>query len=318
MQLKVKVLRVIAEAQGIAAFELGALDGAPLPPFEAGCHIDVLTRAGQVRQYSLCNAPAETHRYVIAVLDEPFGRGGSRSMHASVRAGDVLQISAPKNHFALLEDAPRSLLFAAGIGITPLIAMAERLHALGRDFVLHYAARCAERAAFTRRLDASGFADKVRCHHSGGDALRRLDVTAALGAPDPGTHVYVCGPNGFLGAVRAAASAAGWPDDQIHFECFAGQQAHAPGDRAFDVLVRSSGQLIRVQASQTVTEALEAHGVALPISCGQGVCGTCLTGVLEGEIDHRDLFLTPEEQRAQDQFLPCCSRARSARLVLAL
>jgi vanillate O-demethylase ferredoxin subunit len=139
-----------------------------------------------------------------------------------------------------------------------------------------------------------------------------------LKAPQPGTHLYVCGPKGFLEAVRAQAADAGWPDANVHYEYFSGGETHSAEDRRFDVVIKSTGAVIRVEAAQTVTQALEANGVLVPVSCEQGVCGTCLTRVLEGEVDHKDLYLTPEEQATHNQFLPCCSRAKSARLVLDL
>jgi vanillate O-demethylase ferredoxin subunit len=317
MELTVKVLRRSAEAEGIAAFELRTLDGADLPPFEAGSHIDVHTPAGCVRQYSLCNAPGERAFYQIAVLQEPTGRGGSVAMHG-LAPGSVLRIGAPKNHFSLVESARRSVLFAGGIGITPLLAMAERLHALGHGFVLHYTTRSMARTAFAERLKASAFADKVRVYHSDGPADGRLDIAAAVAAEKPDAHIYVCGPQGFLNAVRATAADAGWAEDHVHFEYFGGPEAHTPGDRHFDVVIHSSGRVIRVEAAQTITEALQACGIDVPTSCEQGVCGTCLTRVLEGEIDHKDLYLSPQEQAANDQLLPCCSRAKSARIVLDL
>ncbi|UUX94575.1 PDR/VanB family oxidoreductase [Aquabacterium sp. J223] len=316
--LTVRVARKTVEAEGIAGFELVAADGSELPAFDAGAHIDVHAPGGLLRQYSLCNPPGERHRYLIGVLRDPASRGGSVAMHDGLKEGDTLQISAPKNHFPLVEDAPRSLLFAGGIGVTPILAMAERLHALGRDFTFHYACRSPARTAFTERIRASGFADKVLFHHDDGAAEQKLDLPSALKSPAAGTHLYVCGPKGFLEAVRAQAADAGWPEANVHYEYFAGVEAHSAADRHFDVVIKSSGAVIRVEAAQTVVQALEANGVFVPVSCEQGVCGTCLTRVLEGEVEHKDLYLTPEEQAANDQFLPCCSRAKSERLVLDL
>jgi vanillate O-demethylase ferredoxin subunit len=217
-----------------------------------------------------------------------------------------------------VEDATHSILLAGGIGITPIVTMAERLHALGRDFVLHYAARSADRAAFREHLARAPFASRVRFHHSGGDPARRLDIAAALGAHGPGRHLYACGPAGLLDAVRCCASAAGWPSDAVHFERFQGVGGRCAGDEGFDVVIRSSGAVFRVEAGQSVADALRSKGIPVATSCEQGVCGTCLTGVLEGSVEHRDLFLTPEEQDRGNAFLPCVSRARSAQLVLDL
>ena len=320
--LSVRVTRKAVEAEGICSFELESTGGGPLPAFAAGSHVDVHIDApgsGELtRQYSLCNDPAESHRYLIAVLREPASRGGSAAMHGQVHEGSVLAISPPKNHFALAHDASAHLLMAGGIGVTPILCMAERLSAVGAAFEMHYAARSRARLAFAGRIAGSRFADRVRCHLDDGDAAQKLDIAAVLAAQAPGTHLYVCGPRGFMDAVIGAARAAGWADERIHFEYFAADVAPCAGDAAFEVQLASSGRLIVIKPDQTVIDALAAAGVVVPTSCEQGVCGTCLTRVIDGRPDHRDSYLTPEEQAAGDQFLPCCSRALTPRLVLDL
>ncbi|WP_071336072.1 PDR/VanB family oxidoreductase [Burkholderia contaminans] len=318
MWLTVRVARKTVEAEGIAGFEFVEADGRELPAFCAGAHVDVRAPGGLVRQYSLCNRPGERHRYQIGVLRDPASRGGSVAMHDDLKEGDTLQISPPKNNFPLVEDANRSLLFAGGIGVTPILAMAERLHELARDFAVHYATRSPTRTAFADRIRSSRFAAKVQFHHDDGADGQKLNLPPLLKSPQPGTHLYVCGPKGFLEAVRAQATDAGWPEGNVHYEYFAGVEAHSVDHRHFDVVIKSSGAVIRVEAMQTVVQALEANGVFVPVSCEQGVCGTCLTRVLAGEVDHKDLYLTAEEQAAHDQFLPCCSRAKGNRLVLDL
>ncbi len=303
----------------IALFELVDPEGRPLPAFEAGAHIDVTTPAGKIRQYSLCGRPGTSDRYEIAVLREAAGRGGSRAMHEQVRPGDRLTISPPRNHFPLAPQAQRSLLLAGGIGITPLLAMAHVLAADGRPFDLHYCARTAGHAAFAGTLRAAAFADRVHCHFDDGPPAQRLDLDRRLAAPAPGLHLYVCGPQGFMDAVLASARRQGWDESRLHYEFFkAPEAAPAAADAPFEVVVASTGQAFRVAPGQTVVTALAAHGLAIPTSCEQGVCGTCLTGIVEGVPEHRDLYLTDEEKACNDQFLPCCSRARSPRLVLAL
>ena len=322
--LTVRVLRKTREALDIASFELAAEDGRALPAFGAGSHVDVqlpgdlAAPGGLTRQYSLCNDPQETHRYLIAVLRDPASRGGSAAMHDTVVEGQLLQISPPKNHFALAHAAQRSLLLAGGIGITPLLCMAERLAQLGADFELHYCTRSRERTAFAARIEAAAFAHRVHGHLDDGADPQKLDLPQLLGAPRDGEHVYVCGPKGFMDAVLGTARAAGWPEAQLHFDFFGATAVPTGGDAAFEVQLASSGRVVAVTAGQTVVQALAEAGVEVMTSCGQGVCGTCLTRVLAGEPLHRDLYLTPEEQTANDQFLPCCSRARSARLVLDL
>jgi vanillate O-demethylase ferredoxin subunit len=317
--IAVRVTRRTREAQDICSFELRALDGSALPPFSAGAHIDVLVPGGLTRQYSLCNAPAERDRYVIGVLHEAASRGGSRAMHELVHEGDTLRIRAPRNHFALAADATRSLLLAGGIGVTPILSMAEHLAAEGGDFSMHYCVRSAGRAAFAGRLRDGRFAARARLHVDDGDAAQRADLPRLLGDPRPGLHAYVCGPKGFIDAVAGAAAQLGWPPERVHREFFG--QADAPAqapDARFEVRLARSGRVVEVPADRSVVQALAAAGIDVPVSCEQGVCGTCLTPVLEGVPDHRDLYLTPEEQALNDQFTPCCSRSRTPCLVLDL
>ena len=318
----VRVTRKTVEAEGICSFELESASGGPLPAFAAGSHVDVQLEAPDngrlTRSYSLCNDPSESHRYLIAVLREPASRGGSAAMHERVHEGSLLAISPPKNHFALAHDAPAHLLVAGGIGITPILCMAERLSAVGAAFEMHYATRSVARTAFAGRIRQSRFADRVHFHVDDGPVSQRLDMAAMLAQQPAGTHLYVCGPRGFMDAVIAAARAAGWPDGRIHFEYFAGDAAAREDDGGFEVRLASSGRVIAVKPQQTVIEALAGAGIVVPTSCEQGVCGTCLTRVTDGTPDHRDSYLTPEEQAACDQFLPCCSRALTPQLVLDL
>src|SRR5438477_5461230 len=178
--MKVRVERKAIEAIDICTFELVGLDATPLPGFSAGSHIDVHLPGGVTRQYSLCNDPSESHRYLIGVLKDPSSRGGSKAMHEQVQEGDVLEISAPKNHFPLAHEAEGSLLLAGGIGVTPILCMAERLAVLGADFEMHYCTRSEERTAFRDRIAESGFAAKVRFHFDDGDAEQKLDIAALL------------------------------------------------------------------------------------------------------------------------------------------
>lgn len=316
--LQVRVARKQLVAEDICSFELEPDGEHPLPAFAAGSHIDVLTPSGQTRQYSLCNTPTESHRYLVAVLKEKDGRGGSRSMHESVQVGDHLTISTPKNHFALVKDARQSLLLAGGIGITPILCMAHRLGQLGVDFELHYSTRSRARTAFYNELFTSAFADKVHLHTADDAASGRIDLKQVLASPEDGKHLYVCGPKGYMDAVLAEARAAGWLEGQLHYEFFAGVSGPEAGDGSFEVQLAQNGRVVLVPADKTIVDALRDAGVEVPTSCEQGVCGTCLTRVLQGQPDHRDMFLTTDEQAANDQFLPCCSRSKSARLVLDL
>ncbi|MGV7207033.1 PDR/VanB family oxidoreductase [Oxalobacteraceae bacterium A2-2] len=319
--MKVSVARKQEEAEGISSFELVSLDGQPLPPFTAGAHIDVHVKPGLVRQYSLCNPPHERHRYVIGVLRDPSSRGGSQGMHDDIHAGAQLEISEPKNHFPLvpLADGKRSLLLAGGIGVTPILAMAEELAAQGADFELHYCTRSPERTAFRERIAQAPYAARVHYHHDSGPAEQKFDLAALLASADRGAHLYLCGPGGFIDHVLAVAKEHGWPREQVHLEYFGAAATPAQGgDQPFDVKIASTGKVYTIPADRSVLQVLGEQGVFIPASCEQGVCGTCLTKVLEGVPDHRDLYLTEEEQAANDIFTPCCSRARSATLVLDL
>ncbi|WP_338759579.1 PDR/VanB family oxidoreductase [Massilia sp. METH4] len=314
--IQVKVVSRRMEAERIASFELARIDGGALPPFSAGAHIDVEIRPGLVRQYSLCNDPDETHRYLIAVLRDAASRGGSVAMHDDLQVGSTLRISEPKNHFPLVP-APHYLLFAGGIGVTPILCMAERLARTGARFTMHYCARSPGHAAFADRIALSGFAGRVHFHFDSGAAEQKLDLSAVL-AQAQDALLYVCGPAGFIDFVTGAAKAAGWPAHAVHQEYFGMTPQDSSDDTAFDVRIASSGNTYRVPADQTVAQALAEHGIDIPMSCEQGVCGTCITRVLDGMPDHRDMYFSDEEKACNDQFTPCCSRARSPLLVLDL
>ena len=316
MLLLVNAIHV--EAEDIRSFELVDPEGVDLLPFTAGSHVDVTPPGSPIRQYSLCNDPAERHRYVLGVLREPGGRGGSRLMHEAVGVGDLLQVSAPRNHFALDESADRYLLVAGGIGVTPLLAMAHRLCAMGAEFKLHVCARSPERTPFGAELARHAVAGRVHFHHDGGDPARGLDVAGLLADVVPGMHVYCCGPAGLMEAVRAAC--AHWPPARRHFEHFAAPPAAASpatgADGEFEVEMLSTGAVYPVPAQQSILSVLLAAGLPVPSSCEAGVCGTCRTRYVAGTPDHRDFILTDDERA--DSVMICVSRAAGGRLVLDL
>ncbi|PRE65577.1 oxidoreductase [Burkholderia multivorans] len=316
--LTVRVAARHDEAADICSFELVRADGGPLPPFSAGAHIDVAVPGGPTRQYSLCNAPDESHRYRIAVLRDPNSRGGSAGMHDRVKIGDTLTISAPKNHFPLAHDAKHSLLLAGGIGVTPILCMAERLARIDASFDMHYCTRSRTRTAFLDHIARAPYAGRVQLHFDDEAAEQRFDIAARLAVPEPGTHLYVCGPKGFMDAVLTTARANGWPEAQLHYEFFAAEARQTEEDGRFEVQIASSGRVIVVEKHESVVRALAKAGIEIETSCEQGLCGTCATRVLAGEPEHFDHCLTAEERAANDQFMPCCSRSKSARLVLDL
>ncbi|MDZ7861474.1 PDR/VanB family oxidoreductase [Acidovorax sp.] len=315
--LQVRVVRKQAEAEGIASFELARTDGAPLPAFSAGSHIDVHVPGGITRQYSLCNSASEQHRYRIAVLRDAASRGGSVGMHDAVHEGDVLTISTPRNHFEL-HPAQRTLLLAGGIGVTPLLCMAERLAHTGADFTLHYCTRSLARTAFTQEIAASAMAPHVQVHTDEGGPEQKLDLMAVLADIAPDARLYVCGPAGFIDHVVNTARNLGWPAERIHLEYFGAPAQDTSGDGAFEVRIASTGSTYTIPAGISIVDALRPQGVDIMTSCEQGVCGTCLTRVLEGEVDHRDMYLTDEEKASNEQCMPCCSRAKGRLLVLDL
>lgn len=304
-------------ADGIIGLDLASLDDKPLPPFTAGSHIDLVLGNGLTRQYSLCGSPDEAGHYKIAVLRETSSRGGSQFVHDTLVPGAVVDISQPRNLFVLKEDADTYVLVAGGIGITPILAMAYRLSGLGKAFVLHYCAREPARAAFLEELKTSGLAPNVRLHFDS-DPDSRLDLDEALEKPCTSRQLYVCGPTGFMDHVLEAARQRGWAEAQVHREYFTAPVGQADDNRSFEMIIGSTGQSLCVGPDQTAAQVLEAAGVFVPLSCEQGICGTCLTPVLAGTPDHRDLFQTDEEKASNLQFTPCCSRSLTATLTLDL
>ncbi|NIE72929.1 oxidoreductase [Pantoea sp. Ap-967] len=316
--LKVQVFHKKAEALDISSFELRTASGAKLPPFTAGAHIDVHLPNGIIRQYSLCNSPTERHRYVISVLKDSSSRGGSVSMHTDVDVGGFVLISEPRNLFPIDKTADKHLLFAGGIGITPILAMAHALHGSDADFELHYCYRAADRAAFIDYLKAAEFSSCVHLHDDSSTDDQRLNAKNLLANPEANSHLYVCGPGGFMNHILDTAASCGWPERQIHREFFAAEPVSHDGDHSFEVELARSGQVFQIPTDRTVFEVLDECGIEIPSSCEQGVCGSCITRVLDGIPEHRDQFMTAAEHALNDQFTPCCSRSKSPRLVLDL
>jgi vanillate O-demethylase ferredoxin subunit len=316
--LQVKVLAIRDEAIDIRGFELGRADGERLPAFAPGSHIDIHLGEGLIRQYSLCGMPNETETYQIAVKREPLSRGGSKAMHESVHVGGSLFISEPRNNFPLRDTAGPTLLIAGGIGITPMLAMARQLQRSGREFALHYFSRSIAHTAFHATLSERQFLGKVSFHYAlEVDAVRAYLRKLLWQRPTDG-HLYLCGPRPFMDLVETTAAAT-WPPDAVHLEYFAADPASLSGPRdSFTVRLARSGGEYLIPPDKSIVIALAEQGIEIPTSCEQGVCGTCLTGVLEGIPDHRDVFLMDAEKAACDKMTPCVSRAHSDTLVLDL
>lgn len=277
-----------------------------LPEAPPGAHVDLRLPDGRVRQYSLCGDPADRSRWRVAVKREDAGRGGSRWCHESLRAGSPVLVSAPRNNFPLAPDARRHVMVAGGIGVTPFAAMARHLAAEGADFALHFAARSAASAPLLPEVRAACGSRLVTWFGAEG---RRFDP-ALLGPPEEETHVYACGPERLTAAVRERTEALGWPPERVRFEVFQATLDENFKPEPFDVVLASSGETLRVPADRSALDVLRDHGLAMPSSCENGVCGACVCGYRDGAVIHRDQVL-PVGAR-QDRMTPCVSRARVA------
>lgn len=307
---------VIAKQSNGAGNVLLTLESAhvhPLPDFTPGAHVDVHLPNGITRQYSLCSA-AHSRCYEICVRLDQTSAGGAHWLHHQLNVGDTLTLSAPRNHFPLPK-APRTLLFAAGIGLTPLLVMAETLAAQQDDYALHIYLKHPDELAFADRLQQLG--DRVTIHYSSdGNSLRNV-IPQDLTQPENSALVF-CGPAGFMQHLQQCAAQYGWRHEQLHSERFTpSPDVRTPGE-SFDVEIASSGARFTVGKAQSIAEVLEAAGLEIELSCEQGMCGACITGVLSGEPDHRDEVLSQKERAANDCIVLCCSRAHSPLLVLDL
>jgi ferredoxin-NADP reductase len=268
-----------------------------------------------LRQYSLCNDPAERRRYCIAVLHEAESRGGSRHLHEAAGVGDLVEVSLPRNNFPLAAAAERHLLIAGGIGIAPIMSMIAELQRRQADFQLHYCTRSPERTAFCDALAPLAGEGRVCFYHDDGDPARGLDLAAALGDPRPGTHLYYCGPPPLMAAARRAAAA--WPPDAVHYEYFTATSSEvAEDDRPFHVRLVRAGAEYEVPVGETIVDVLRRHGVAVRTSCELGYCGACLTSYVAGKPDHRDQVL--DENGRRRYVLICCARSKTPVLELDL
>ena len=307
------VSRAEAAADGIRLFEFRDPDGACLPAWTPGAHLTVRVPSGAMRNYSLCNDPHERDRYVIAVKREEQGRGGSVGLIDGLAVGDAVTVQPPQNLFELVTTAPSYIFVAGGIGITPILSMIRFLRASGdRPFHLYYLTRHAGAAAFLP--DLAAFGDRVTLHHDEGDPDRAFDLWPVFETPSK-AHVYCCGPRPLMDAVRDMIGH--WPETAIHFEDF-GSDLVRPlaDDMPFTIQLGRDGAQLPVPVGTTILESLRAHGRVMSSSCESGTCGTCRTGFLAGEPDHRDLVLTEAERG--DAIMICVSRSKTDLLVLDL
>jgi ferredoxin-NADP reductase len=308
--VEVRLVGIRFGARDTNLYEFQSLDGALLPTYDAGAHIDVHIPSGMVRQYSLIHPGSRPRSYVIGVKRDPESRGGSSFMHERLRVGTTITISAPRNNFPLVENADHTVLIAGGIGITPIWCMWQRLKSIGRPVELAYSCRSRADAIFLAEIDRN---ERVTFNFDDESPDGFLDLEGIVSRAPKHAHLYCCGPLPMLKAFEAVTT--NWPAAQVHVEYFTSQAA-AANDGGFVVELARSGREVLVEPGQTVLAALIAAGIDVPYSCEEGVCGACMTTVLSGTPDHRDTVLTAEERSRNKKIMICCSGSKSSRLVL--
>jgi ferredoxin-NADP reductase len=314
-RIRARVRTIRHEAERVLSVELVPVDGEAFPGFTPGAHIDLHLPNGITRSFSLVNSPDDAGRYVVAILADANSRGGSRFVHEQLRCGAILPISAPRNNFALDEDAASTVLIAGGIGITPMLCMYRRLRERGRDVRLIYCARERSQAAFLTELDALG--PGVHLHFDAENDGRPFDLATLLARQPAEVHAYCCGPNAMLSAFEAACEKAGVAN--VHIERFAAEAAAVDAQESgFTVELAKSGRRLAVPAGARLLDVLLEAGVDVDHSCREGLCGACQTRVLGGCPDHRDAVLTQSERAANNVMMICVSGAKSGTLVLDL
>jgi ferredoxin-NADP reductase len=299
-------------ARDTCLFEFARIDGEPLAATEPGAHVDVILPNGLTRQYSLIDAQDAPQSYTVAIKRDGGGRGGSRFIHDELRVGAMVKLAGPRNNFPLVENADGIVLFAGGIGITPIRCMVQRLRARGARWTLHYACRARDEIAFLGELQPL---ENVHLHIDAEQSGRLLDIAGIVAAAPRQSHLYCCGPGPMLSAFEAAA--AGWPAEQVHVEYFTPKSAPAT-EGGFVVELARSGRSFTVPEGKTILDVLLEAGLDVPFSCEQGICGSCETRIISGIPDHRDAVLTPAEQATNKTAMICCAGSKTDRLVLDL
>jgi vanillate monooxygenase ferredoxin subunit len=313
--IPVKVASIMESALDIKVFEFETTDGSAFPDFEPGAHVDLHLTSSLIRQYSSCGQP-DNKRLRLAIKLEAESRGGSRHAHREIRVGDILAVSEPRNNFGIAWSASHHILVAGGIGITPMISMAYRMMENGVSFELHYFCRSAAHAVFADEIGAA-FGRHARIYYEDAQAVNKT-IERVLATTRPGAHVYVCGPAGMIDRVAEIARRL-MPPDTLHHELFAARgEPNNEVDRSFDVVLRRSGKKLTVPPGRSIAQVLREHGIDVAVSCEQGVCGTCLTGVIDGVPDHRDEVLSDTARASCSTIALCVSRALSAELILDL
>lgn len=349
-RIDIRLRSLTWEAPDVLSFEFVPVPPATsLPPFTAGAHLSFRLDPGpgqaqgrtQVRDYSLLNDPAETHRYRVAVHQSPNGRGGAHAMH-QLRPGTVLSVRSPRNLFPLDESAEHYVLIAGGIGITPLLSMAARLNTLGKRWTFYYACRSRNLAALLPELQglAAVHGNTLHLHWDDEHGGAVLNLPALVADYPIGTPFYACGPQPMLTAFEIATEDR--PRSDVHYESFGAAPAveiasapstttaanpepvatttdtHAAAPASYTLHLAKTGLTLNMAAHQNILDTLLDAGLDLTYSCQQGICGTCEVRVLDGVPDHHDMVLTEAEKAANDRMLICCSGCKSPSLTLDL
>ena len=319
--LRLKLRQITNQAELINSFEMVDVAGNDLPEYSAGAHIDFYFHDGRIRQYSLCGDPSDRKRYLIAVLRDLRGTGGSIDLHERLHTQRSVFVGMPRNNFPVHKEAKHHLMIAGGIGVTPMLSMIYELQKTGDDFTLHYCTKSVEHTAFQPELTDLVEKGNVVFHHDQGIPGDGLDIETLLKEHTTGTHLYYCGPPGFMSAVKKFSSH--WPEDSVHFEYFGAPvkpvetiEDVSNASDGFQIKIASTGAMYAVPESKTIIDVLTENGIQIEMSCNTGLCKTCACKYLEGDVDHRDVVLSKKEQ--EEYITPCVSRAKSGLLVLDL
>lgn len=317
--LRLKLRQITHQAELINSYEMVDPQGNDLPAYDAGSHIDLFFHDGTIRQYSLCGDPKDRKRYLIAILNDEKGRGGSAALHDRLHVQRYVHVGTPRNNFPINTNATHHLMIAGGIGVTPMLSM---IYELGDNYTLHYCTKSEDHTAFQPEIAKLVEQGKVVVHHDQGIPGNGLNIKELLQDYDDGTHLYYCGPPGFMKAVKQCSSH--WPEETVHCEYFKAPEPEgenrSPGlistAEGFEIKIASTGAVYTVPDSKTIVQVLQDNGVAIETSCNVGLCKTCVIKYTEGEVKHMDIVLSKAEQ--QEWMTPCCSRAKSDSLVLDL
>ena len=321
--LRLRLRQVTHQAELINSYEMVDSTGNDLPAYTAGSHIDFYFHDGIVRQYSLCSDPNDRKRYLIAILNDQKGRGGSTALHNRLHVQRYVHVSEPRNNFPIAKEAKHHLMIAGGIGVTPMLSMIYELQKTsGDNFTLHYCTKSKDYTAFQPELAALVASGKVVVHHDQGIPENGLNIKELLQDYDDGTHLYYCGPPGFMKAVTDFSSH--WPEGTVHFEYFNAPEpeveSKSPGlvsnAEGFQIKIASTGAVYTVPDSKSIVDILHENNVAIETSCNVGLCKTCVIKYTEGEVKHMDCVLSKQEQ--EEYLTPCCSRSLGDLLILDL